>query len=377
MPVTVSAKVIAALALVAGLLPAPSAQAFEVNGVALTSWGYDGLKDPSGRDALRWIRCQGATDVAIVTENRVQTETGRVSSPSSHVVPGPSLSEAISYARSLGLKVTVKPHYLSSKTQDHLAYPAYQPPDIFAFFDSLRVNLLEHARLAEATGATRLVLGTELGGHLTGPEWRFMWQKIIREVRQVFHGSLTYSATVDTEWKTSRAANEAAFVSFWESVDEVGVNIYPKLSRAADPGIADLERAYRGNDAGDDVVAFVRALAARTNKPMLFMEHGFRSLGANYWDTGSWGDKGNRVDNQAQVKLLEASLNVWEREGAGWLKGVFLWEIHATMPQPDTQDWWDRGFVFRYKPAAEVVRRHFGGTEARDAAGQSILCPAQ
>lgn len=365
--------VILAAALLAAVLPA---HAFEVNGVALTSWGYDGLKDPSGREALRWIRCLGATDVAIVTENAVDAATGRVYAPPGLVVPGPSLRDAVAHARSLGLRVTIKPHYQNSKTWDHLAYPPYQPPNMALFFDSLRASLLEHARLAEETGAVRLVLGTELGGHLTGPDWRFKWRGIIAEVRKVFHGSLTYSATIDTEWKRSTGANEAAFVSFWELVDEVGVNVYPKLTRAANPDVAELERAWRRNADGDDVVASVRAVAERTGKPVLFMEHGFRSLGGNYWETGSWGAKDNPTDDQAQVKLLEASLRLWQREGAGWLKGVFLWEIRATEPNPQTRDEWERGFIFRGKPAAETVRRQFGGGgSVMDAAGRPLACP--
>ncbi|HYD99208.1 MAG TPA: hypothetical protein VEH84_07485 [Alphaproteobacteria bacterium] len=348
---------LAACALV--LAAGPAAADLAVRGVSITSWGWDHYGDADAPEVLAWARCLGATDVALVTEIPVDTGADRMAPPGPTTGPNANLARMAAEARRQGLRVTIKPHHLNGETGGHLAHPAYAPADPAAFFAAYRESLLAHARIAAAAGAERLVVGTELGGQLTGAAMRPHWERLIAELRTVFPGRLTYAATTSTDWPDSPGANEAQFLAFWDLLDEIGLNVYPTLSTAPAPAAPQLAAAFRRNPKGADVVGPLQALAARWGRPALILETGFRSLAGGLSDSGDWRREG-APDPALQAAALEASLAVWSREP--WLSGLFLWEVEAV---PELRRG-ETGFSFRGKPAEAAVRRWFaaGGVPA-------------
>src|SRR2546430_13566284 len=70
---------------------------------------------------------------------------------------------------------------------------------------------------------------------LSGPQYRSYWVDIIDSVRAVYHGTVTYAAATD----------EAINVSFWDKVDEIGINAYPPLTTSLDPSVDQLVAAWK------------------------------------------------------------------------------------------------------------------------------------
>jgi hypothetical protein len=347
-----------ALVLAAALTaPAPSARAFQVNGLSLVSWGWDDYGSTDSTNTLRWMKALGASDVVIVTENYVDPTTDTVASLPGLTGPNANLAKTIVSARALGLTVTVKPSYVNSQTNSSLAWPTYVPKDYARFFRSYQANLLAHARIAAQAGAARLVIGTEFGGQITGKAHLAAWTAIIRQVRAVFTGKLTYAATFSAEW-SGPYADEASYLSFWSQLDEAGFNFYPNLTRSADPSLATLIAKFTRNDDGNDTIAHLIAVAARVGKPVLLTESGFRSV-RNFWDTGDW-SSAYPIDDAAQTRLHTANLSVLTGLKAPWLEGVFLWQCLAyTRAETVPSSWWDSDFTFQGKPAAKVIQAYF------------------
>ncbi len=341
------------LCLATVLMPA-SALALGIKGINLTSWGHDRYGDASAKGTIDWARCLGATDVAITTENLVDPDTDEIRSPNNLAGPNDNLLAIIRYARSAGLRVTVKPHFISASSGDNLQYPVYSPRSVARFFGAYTRSLLRYAAIAAEGGAERLVIGTEMGGQITGAANYDHWAELIARIRRVFPGKLTYAAGVSATWPDSPSANEAAFVSFWPLLDEAGFNLYPRLTAKDELGTAELRRRFHKNDQGRDIVGQLRKLGRSAGVPVLLTETGFRSKDGALDDQGDWSTRG--VPDQAvQANALGAELAVLAESGQGWLEGLFLWSAPVSGIASST------GFDFRSKEAEKVVRRSFGG----------------
>jgi hypothetical protein len=346
------------LCLATVLVPA-SAWAFAVQGVNLTSWGHDDYGAASARATVDWARCLGATDIAIMTESIVDPDTDEIRTVEDLAGPDEDLLRIMRYARSAGLRVTVKPHYLSASSGDNLQYPIYTPRSMTRFFDAYSRSILRHAAIAAEGGATRLVIGTEMGGQITGRANHDRWALLIGRIRRVFHGRLTYAAGISATWPASPSANEAAFVSFWPLLDEVGINLYPRLTTKDGLSAAELRRRFHENDLGESIVAQMRSLGRSTGMPVLLTETGFRSKDGALDDQGDW-NTGGTPNEAVQANALGAEIGVLGEAGRGWLEGMFLWNAPVSGPASRT------GFDFRGKQAEKVVRRAFGGGSPSD-----------
>lgn len=90
------------------------------------------------------------------------------------------------------------------------------PADPEAWFTSYANLLLPVARLAESLGVHALAVGIELELFVAKEEER--WRSLIKEVRKVFSGSLTYGS--------EPLRGETSKVPFWDALDFIGVDLY-------------------------------------------------------------------------------------------------------------------------------------------------------
>ena len=99
---------------------------------------------------------------------------------------------------------------------------------------------------------------------------------MIKDLRSVFSGSLTYAAN----W--GPGAGEYRRVLFWDALDFVGINAYFPLTNRPDPQISDLVagwQRYTPADGGrpehwlDDLVVFSQSVG----KPLVLTEIGYPS----------------------------------------------------------------------------------------------------
>lgn len=335
-------------------------QAFDVRSVAFTSWGTDSFGSEEAKRAVDWAKCLGASDVAFVTENYFDPRSDSIIDRHELSGPNGALLKLVHYAKARGLRVMIKPHYLNVQTGNNLAFPVYRPRRPDRFFASLSENIQRHAAIAAASQADRLVIATEMGGQITGYAYHDHWTTLIRTVRRIFSGNLTYAATVSTDWPDSESANEAAFVSFWPQLDEAGFDIYPTLTTQPDTSTGELIALHYRNDRGQNTVEHVRELVERVGIPVLFTELGIRSMAGTLGASGDWELKGG-ADQRIQANALEAAMTVWSREGVGWLLGINLWEIRIN----DYPGAGDTGYDFRGKLAEKVVGSWFGAGESK------------
>lgn len=268
--------------------------------------------------------------------------------------PGKTESDAniaatIVDAHNLGLSVLLKPMItgLDGTNQGQLA-----PSDVDAFFASYKAEMLDLARVAEQNHVEMLSIGNELS-KLSGEQYRDHWVDLIDSVRAVYHGQLTYAAATD----------EAINVSFWDKVDDIGVNAYPPLTTKTDPTVNEMVAAWNNVSANDywaavmdhkSPVDFLHSLAVEHNKPVLLTETGYRSVDGTNIAPGGWSGS-NTQDVQEQHDAFDAFFQVWGSEGGSWFKGAHIWDWDPTNTYSPT------GYSPMGKPAEQLITEWYGG----------------
>ena len=204
------------------------------------------------------------------------------------------------------IKIMVKPHLWLRRGgfTGHLKPNSEENWEILE--DSYRDYILTYAKAAEELKAEILCIGTELGEFVANrPRY---WQKIIKEIRAIYQGKLTYAANWD-EFKR---------VSFWGELDFIGVDAYFPLSDKKSPTIQEFENGWKPHKNE------IMRVQKKFNKPVMFTEFGYRSVdftGKKPWESNRL--KGS-VNLQVQADALQAIYNqFWKEE---WFSGGFIWK---------------------------------------------------
>ncbi len=325
------------LGLAAGAPPPPQLprERFFHRGVSFShepggGWGYG---SDHAADELQKIRALGANSVALVpyafTRAPEEAEFNFATDESDARV-----IRAIEQAKHAGLHVALKPQLWSRGFTGNIAF---EDKETFErWFALYRRWLLHYARLAELYNVDLLVIGTELGG-VTSHE--ATWRTLIRDIRRIYNGSLTYAAHWDKELEA---------VAFWDALDSIGVNFYFPLADAGETPRADSRRVRA-------VVEKLGALAARYRKPVVFTEVGYPASA-----TGAaqpWVESG-QADNALQERCYEVVFEAFYDQP--WLAGLYWWKWPSHgLGSPAAVT-----FVPLDKPALEVVRKWYHRPEA-------------
>jgi Ca-dependent carbohydrate-binding module xylan-binding/RTX calcium-binding nonapeptide repeat (4 copies) len=322
---------------------------FEVQGFGVLSDFNGELVTAAAVVARQDIAATHANAISIVPRIFTQTYTSNdVLSHPAKTESMANLAQAITEAHALGLSVLLKPLLtpLDGRGQSSLA-----PTDISAFFASYQTQIIEYARLAQATGVETLSIGNELSS-LSGEQYRAYWLDIISAVREVYDGQITYAAATD----------EANRVSFWDAVDIIGVNAYPPLTNSLEPTVEEMMTAWRSVPTSsywagvmnyESPVDFFHSLSVQYDRPLLFTEVGYRSLDGTNIRPGAWNVNGAQ-DLQEQRDAYEAFFDVWSGEGS-WFLGAHLWEWDARNMYEPT------GYSPMDKPAEQLISDWFAG----------------
>jgi hypothetical protein len=246
-----------------------------------------------------------------------------------------TVADTIRAAQRMDLEVTVFPIVrLSNPRSPDEWRGTLAPSNRDAWFASYGQLLGDLASLATLTGATRLVVGSELST-LDGDLPR--WKKLIELIRAVYSGTLVYSSNWD-HYQEAR---------LFELVDELGVVGYFGLRDAKDPSdVQALATRWR------QIEREIESSLARFDKPFIFTELGYRSKAgatATPWDEAP----GGMPDLEEQQRGFEAFRLAWTKPNAAHarLDGLYIWNWYG-YGGPGTTSYTPRG-----KPATQTVKQ--------------------
>ena len=99
--------------------------------------------------------------------------------------------------------------------------------------NSYRDYILTYAKAATELNAEILCIGTELEEFVMNRP--MYWQELIKEIKEVYNGKLTYAANWD-EFKR---------IPFWGQLDFIGIDAYFPLSDKKSPTVQDFEMGWK------------------------------------------------------------------------------------------------------------------------------------
>jgi hypothetical protein len=283
---------------------------------------------------LEEIAAAGATHVALVVP--LYQRDGRSTRLRLHTRLSPTMSataEAVRAAHRAGLDVTLFPIVRLEAPRPGEWRGTLAPADLDAWFSSYQSLLGDLAAVGTLTGATRLVVGSELST-LDGDLVR--WRPVVQKLRALFPGSLVYSSNWD-HYKEARV---------FDLVDEIGIVGYFNL---------------REKDGPSDVAALVnrwrweRGLLESwlRGRPFVFTEVGYRSRAgstAEPWNELAAGP----ADLEEQRRGFSAFRRTWTTPAAdskpSTLEGLYIWNWYGFGGPAST------GYTPRGKPALEEVK---------------------
>ncbi len=338
-----------------------------LHGVSETSYGWDMFGGASSDAMIRAMKADGATMLVFTVSSDVNTRTNVITPEWSE--PNAHLAHAIATAQQAGLQVGLKLEYLTNGNT--LASAGFDPASPSAFFASYRANVLGWAQYARAYGMSLMVIGTEMGGYLTGTSANLpAWTDIISGVRARFAGKVTYAAgagvlpgryytrkTPDWSWEY----DEAYRVTFWRQLDYVGLDAYPVFSTPGGtartvPTEAQLATTLRAapdtiDHSGNtfDWMAHWNGEIAAAGRPGLITEVGSASVATALACPGCWLGNGPVPDQAAQAEVYRAMLSALDGDKS--IAGILVYANNAYQ-----DNGYATGFSFYGKQAEGVLR---------------------
>lgn len=203
--------------------------------------------------------------------------------------------------------------------------------------DSYDKFMLNYAALAEETSVPVLCIGTELEKFVENrPAY---WLQLIKKIRAVYKGKLTYAANWDEYKRTP----------FWKELDYIGIDAYFPLSDSKTPTIEELQQGWQ------PWKQKILEVAKTNDKKVLFTEFGYRSM--DYTAKKPWlvDDKQDGVNLAAQANAKKAIFNEFWSED--WFAGGYVWKWFIKHDKSGGE--LDNRFTPQNKPAQQIIENHY------------------
>lgn len=244
----------------------------------------------------------------------------------------------VQYAHELGMNVMLKPHVWVRGQGWAGEFEMKNEADWKEWEQNYRDYIISYAQVADSLNVELFCIGTEY--RLAVRQRPEFWHGLIKEVKGIYDGKLTYAANWDNYQN----------VGFWDDLDYIGVDSYFDISENKTPSVAHLTEKW-GPVKGD-----LQSFANGKGKPILFTEFGYKSV--DFTADGHWKyNRDERVLNlQAQANAYQAVFKTFWNEP--WFAGGFLWkwfDSHAERGGPD-----NTRFTPQNKPAEETIRKWYG-----------------
>lgn len=258
-----------------------------------------------------------------------------------------AVARAIRQAHAEGLRVFLVPHlWVESggwrgeiEPGDDAAWARWSA--------SYREFVRSWASLARDEGVDMLAVGVELRSWLTTTRAE-SFAEIVREIRSIYPGLLTYGANWDD-------VDDTVILG---ELDLIGVNAFFPLTEKENASVEELLSGGRA------VAARLGALAERWGKPVVLTEYGYTTRKDPALRPWEWPDsmKNVVVDEAAQADAYLGLLAPLLDEP--WLAGAFLWRLYADPDDVSQEAEW--GFSPRGKLAELVLRDAYAARWAGD-----------
>ena len=240
-----------------------------------------------------------------------------------------------------GMQAHLKPHlWLGEGWRSNLEMASEKDWDIW--FESYEKEMLHYAKMAALTKAEFFCIGTELRTSVINNHEN--WVSLIKKVRSVYKGKITYAANWDREFKE---------VTFWDELDYIGVQAYFPLTKNKKPTLKDIKGGW------DKHIVQLETLSKKYNKTVLFTEVGYKSEVSSTikpWEWSSFfSSLTQKKSDETQLLAYEAMFQkLWYED---WFAGAYIWDWGANADKKRAAK--SLNFSPQFKPAQNTIAKWY------------------
>lgn len=246
--------------------------------------------------------------------------------------------KCIQLARNNGLKIFLKPQiYVPGSWTGSIDFETEE--EWKAWEKGYTEFILSFAKIAAEYDVELFCIGTEF--KVSAQKRPKFWLNLIKEIREIYCGELTYSANWD------------AYVNpqFWSSLDYVGISAYFPLVNKTNPSVKEIRSSWK------PIVKKLKKFSDKINKPILFTEYGYLSVDGTTYRNWELEKKINslRVNEQAQANALQALYeSLW---GQKFWSGGFLWKWFPN--DKGHEGYIEKDYTVKDKLAENILKQWF------------------
>ncbi len=239
-------------------------------------------------------------------------------------------------AQARGMTVMLKPQLWMGR--------GYWPGDVAMtteadwqrFFDYYHRWLRHYTLLAEIWGIEILCVGTELVKTTQSREQD--WRTLIKKLRGLYSGKMTYAANWGTEFEN---------FAFADALDYLGVDCYYPWSEDPNATKEALNVGFQR------VMQRLEKVQKRSGKPLIFTEIGFKSVRAPWISPHESSGNAPYVGEHQRLCYEIVLENIHNKP---WIRGIFWWKYPSYL---DFRGAENDDFNPNRKPAEQVVQQWF------------------
>ncbi|MDQ0114068.1 glycoside hydrolase family 113 [Paenibacillus harenae] len=299
-------------------------------------------RKPYAVDSLRKLSDTGSEWIALSFWTFQDTiHSTDISFDYGYTVTDRDIEFAVKQAKSLGLKVCLKPVVNSRDGiwRAHIGFPgdSEAAPYWEKWFASYSNFICHYAELAEDLGCEMLCIGCEMVKTESRTE---QWRELIAKLRGIYSGPIIYNANHGKE----------EGIDWFDAVDYIGTSAYYPVGKKPGDSVESMIASWELHKPR------LTALSAKFNKPVVFMEIGCRSaLGCATmpWD---FTHKELPASESEQANFYRSTLHVFWNEP--WFAGFFWWDWNARLYAAEEAAS-NRGFDIYGKQAERVLKEYY------------------
>lgn len=240
------------------------------------------------------------------------------------------------------IKVMLKPHiWIGDGWRSNINFDTENQWNVW--FESYKEIILHYAHMAKNGEVELFCIGTELSSSIKQqPE---KWRQLIKEVKQIYKGKLTYAANWYDEYE---------HIDFWDALDFIGIQAYFPLTDHKTPKLESIIEGWKPHKEK------LKALSEHYNKPILFTEIGYRSDASATIKPWEWNSFTNISINQRSTETQQLAYEAlfqsfWNED---WFAGTYIWQWNTGTTKERALKSLD--FTPRFKPALNTMAKWYG-----------------
>jgi len=289
--------------------------------------------DATAKESLRLMKETTAADTVILVLGALQenAHSEDVDYRGDHMPSDDELYEMIDYAKSIDLRVILKP-FVNCRNGTWRAHINFFDIDIphepqwGNWFRSYTEYQLHYAKIAQETACEMIIIGCEM---IQAQRKETYWREMIRQIRAIYGGLLTYN--------TDKYMEE--YVAWWDALDVLSSSGY-----------------YPVND-WDQELDRIEKVVEKEGKPFFFAEAGCPSRDTSPMRPNDWALAGE-LSIEAQADYYSVMLDRCSRRT--WVRGFALWDWSSRLySYEESQS--NKGYSVYGKPATGVIFDFYSG----------------